>query len=394
MRSMFVQGDVVIAPFIDSDDVNAFLSFPGKVYRDDPNWVPPVWSERAALLDRQRNPFFPRGEAEFLLARREGEVVGTIAVGFDRHQNAYRQERAAFFASFESIADDAVARDLFVAASRWAKARGATVLRGPSGLGLGQPAGLLVEGFDRPPVILTGHNREYYPRLVESFGFRKWGADHLAYRLDLTAFGGDPSRLPAQLQRVADRVATRSRAQIRSVRMRDWSTEIERARQIYNQSLVVLSDFIPLTEAEFARQGELMRSIVDPDLLLFLEVDGREVGFVVALPDVNQALRFGSGLRTPWDWAKVWWHRRKIDCVSFKILALLPSHQSAGLGSLLYRELATRVIQKGYTWMDLSLTGEDNPQTNRIATAAGARIYKRYRTYELPLHRSRVEVTQ
>jgi GNAT superfamily N-acetyltransferase len=176
--------------------------------------------------------------------------------------------------------------------------------------------------------------------------------------------------------------------------MGDWSNEIERARQIYNESLAVLPDFVAVTTEDFARQCEPMRSIVDQDLLLFVEVDGRAVGFAVALPDINQALRFGSGLRAPWDWARVWWHRRKIDCVSFKVLALLPAYHRAGLGSLLYRELATKVIQRGYTWMDLSLTGEDNPQTNRIAPTMGAQIYKRYRTYELPLRRLDVEVTQ
>jgi GNAT superfamily N-acetyltransferase len=259
------------------------------------------------------------------------------------------------------------------------------VLRGPCDFRPSQVGGLLVDGYDCPPVILTGHAPAYYATLVERHGFQKWGPDHLAYRLDLTAFAGELARLPPQLRRVADKVARRSQTRVRAARRADWPGEIELARQIYNASLATLADFVPVSREEFARQGEAMRAILDPELVLFGEVAGRAVGLLVALPDVNQALRYGSGLRRPWDYLKVWWHRRRIDRVSLKIIAVLPEYQSSGLGALLYRELAARVLQKGYRWLDLSLTGEDNSQTNRLATMAGARAYKRYRTYELAL---------
>ena len=378
-------GRLAITPVTLAQDVREFLEFPWRVYRGDPHWVPPVWSEREALLDPQRNPFFGHGEAAFFLGRRDGQVVGTIAVGIDRLVNAHRNEQVAFFGLFETIEDKEVADALLATAQGWAASRGATALRGPSDLTSSQPGGLLVEGHDCPPVILTGHTPVYYATLVEGFGFRKWGADHLAYRLDLRPFQGDPALLPRQLLRVADKVAHRRRARVRAARLADWANEIELARQIYNQSLATLSDFIPVSPEDFARLGEAMRPILDAEMVLFVEVEGRAVGFVVAVPDANQGLRHADGLRQPWDYLKVWWHRRRIDCASLKIVALLPRYQGSGLGALMYRELATRLVRKGYRWLDMSLTGEDNLPTNRLATAAGARIYKRYRVYELPL---------
>jgi GNAT superfamily N-acetyltransferase len=142
---------------------------------------------------------------------------------------------------------------------------------------------------------------------------------------------------------------------------------------------------VPVSPEDFARLGEAMRPILDPDLVLFVEIQGRAVGFIVALPDVNQALRHAGGLRHPWEYLKFWWYRGRIDRASLKIVALLPGYQGRGLGALLYRELAARLMRKEYRWLDLSLTGEDNLRTNRLAVLAGARIYKRYRTYELPL---------
>jgi GNAT superfamily N-acetyltransferase len=367
-------------------ELRDFARFPWHVYRDDPSWVPPVLAEREALLDRHRNPFFQQGEAELFLARRAGQTVGTIAVGIDPLANAHRVENVAFFGLFETIEDEDVARTLLGTAQRWAKAHGTTALRGPFDLSSAQPGGLLVEGHDCPPVVLTGHTPAYYATFVERFGFRTWGADHLAYRLDLAPFQGDPARVPAKLIAVAERAAQKPGVRVRAARLSDWPTEIELIRTIYNESLAPLSDFVPVGSVEFARQGEALRAIVDPELILIVEVDGRAVGFLVALPDINQALRHGGGLRNPWDYVKVWWHRRRIDCVSLKIVAVLPAYQSTGLGSLLYLELAKRLLRKSFRWVDLSLTGEDNPQTNRIAAVFGATIYKRYRTYELALN--------
>jgi GNAT superfamily N-acetyltransferase len=370
-----------------SGDIREFVGFPWQVYRRDPNWVPPIWRERDVLLDRERNPFFRQGEAELYLARRGGRTVGTIAVGIDAAANLYRHERAAFFGLFETIQDEKVARALLAAARSWAESHGATVLRGPSDLTASQPSGILVEGFDSPPVVMTGHAPPYSATFLERSGFRKWGADHLAYQIDLTPFQGDPARLPQQLLQVTDKLANRRSARVRSARLADWTTETELAGEIYNESLASLSEFVPVGQDEFSRLGEAMRPILDPEMVLFVEVAGRAVGFVVALPDVNRALRHADGLRHPWDYLAFWCHRHRIDRASLKIVALRPAYQGRGLGALLYRELAERLLRKGYRWLDLSLTGEDNPQTNRLAAMAGARIYKRYRTYELALEK-------
>jgi GNAT superfamily N-acetyltransferase len=308
-------------------------------------------------------------------------------VGRDWLSNEHRKENTAFFGLFESIDDQAVADGLFAIAREWAAAHGASALRGPWDLSASQSGGFLIEGGDSPPAVLTGHSPRYYPRLVERAGFERWGADHLAYQLDLAPFAGDLARLPTQFRRVAARAARHSNVRVRSARLADWSAELERARDIYNESLTGLADFRPVTADEFAQLGESMRQILDPELVLFLEVDGRAVGLLVALPDINQALRFGSGLRNPWNYLRVWWKRRSIDRVSLKILAVVPAFHHSGLSALLYQEFATRVFHAGYRWLDLSLTGEDNRQTNRLAAMVGAKVYKRYRTYEVRLER-------
>jgi len=157
----------------------------------------------------------------------------------------------------------------------------------------------------------------------------------------------------------------------------------ERARRIYNRSLAILPELTPIEEREWHWEAKKLRPLIDPDCAFFTQVDGREVGFGLGLPDINQALLHCNGLRYPWNYFHLWWHSRRITGLSFKIMALLPEYWGRGLDALIYLEMGRAMLRKGYQWVDLSLTGEDNPMTNRLATRIGARVDKRYRIYEL-----------
>ena len=146
-----------------------------------------------------------------------------------------------------------------------------------------------------------------------------------------------------------------------------------------------MGDFIPLDEAEFHRQAGLLRQVVNPDVTLFAEIEGEPVGFALGLPNVFEALHHANGLRRPWDYVRFMLDRRRIRGLSLKIVAVDPAYWGMGLDALMYAELARQMVKQGFTWMDLSLTGEDNPQTNKLAKVVGAQEYKRYRIYQLEM---------
>lgn len=381
---------VVVRPVTSRQERRAFLLFPWRIYRDDPCWVPPILADRKARIDPQRNPFFRHGQAGLFMAWRGGSPLGTIAGAVDWEANRYLDQRIAVFGFFECVEEFEVARALLDRVADWARQRGATLLRGPYSFGPSDEPGALIEGRQTPPVLLMGWTPPYYAAFLERYGFKAYN-DMLAYR----AYASDHcdadgrARLPEKLVRVAEFARRRYGYAVRPGDPDHWDRELEIARRIYNASLATLPDFVPMDEGEWRRQAERLRPLLDPDLVVFAEVDGEPVGFGMALPDINQALLHCDGLRHPWDYLRLWWHSRCIAGVSFKVMAMLPEYWGRGLDALIYLHIAQASLRKGYQWMDMSLTGEDNPMTNRLAIRMGARLDKRYRVYDLTLQEAR-----
>jgi len=366
-------------------DLRTIILFPWQIYRNDPLWVPPIVSDRLARFDPATNPMLHHGKAQAFIARRDGRIVGTIATAIDDELNKILSEPFASWGFFECINDYSVAEALFSAARDWACAQHVRALRGPYNFTPNDEPGLLVEGRDHPPVILCSHTQPYYLDLVERYGFHQWGSDGFCYGLSVAGYLPDLSNLPLKLLRVVEAVRKRSGATVRSIRMEDWDDELELARGIYNKSLAVLADFAPLAADEFRRQGQVLKPLIDPDLAMVVEIGRQAVGFVLALPNINEALLHCNGLRYPGDYIRLWWHTRRLREMSFKIIALDPDYWGRGLDTLMYFELAKNTLRKGFTWIDMSMTGEDNPQTNKLAAIFGAQVYKRYRMFQLEL---------
>ena len=154
-------------------ELKEFVELPYRLYRDDPYWVPPLRIAVKELLDRRKHPFYANAEAEFFVARRNGQTVGRIAAVMDRAHNRIHGEDAGFFGFFESIDDAAVAEALLQRAREWVSERGAKFLRGPVNPSTNYECGLLIDGFDSSPMVMMTYNPRYYPALLERVGLRK-----------------------------------------------------------------------------------------------------------------------------------------------------------------------------------------------------------------------------
>ncbi len=359
-----------------------FLTFPWRIYRDDPLWVPPLLPERARRIDPNRGVFFNRGEAELFIAWRDGRPVGTICTAEDKGTNAAHQRRDCMIGFFECIDDYAVAQALFQHAARWAERRGLDALHGPFNLDYEDSYGVLIEGRDRPPALFCGHTPPYHQTFFERFGFQSARGDNLAYAIELD----DTTPAARRLFRLADRVRARGRITVREADLEHWDEEIDRVHQLLNVALAHLPDHIGWRRDALAAMLEPFRGIADPELILFAEVDGRTVGWLPGIPDLNEVFIHVNGLRYPWDYAKLWWHmRRQPECLAIKSVLIPPEYWGTGVSVLLFAEMGRRAKAKGYQWLDLSLTSEDNPNTPVLAERMGAKLYKRYRVYRLRL---------
>ena len=353
-----------------------FIEFPYSLYRDDPFWVPPLRIAMEELLDRAKHPFYANAEVEFFLARRDGHVVGRIAAILDRNYNKYHEENAGFFGFFESTNEPEVAAALLGAAREWTFDRGAVLLRGPVNPSTNYECGMLIDGFDSSPMVMMPYNPSYYPALMESAGLYK-GRDLNAYvskeaAVDLEKIG-----------RVADRKLARSGVTVRPINMKDFDGEVERLWEVYNSILKRNWGFVPMTREEFVLMGKEMKQIVKPELVLVGEAGGKTIGFALALPDINVALKPAGGSLFPMGLLKILYYQRLIKGLRVLALGVVDEHRASGLAAAFYAMLVRAARKLGYSGdCEMSWIMEDNVLMTRSLEVMGARHYKTYRIYE------------
>ncbi len=370
---------IEIRPVTTKRERHIFLTFPWKIYRDDPLWVPPLLPEHRKMIDPERGLFFKDGTAELFIAWKDGHPAGTLCLAEEKNNTRFKGFAECMFGFVECVNDYAVFQAMFKHAEEWARAREMRSFYGSFNLDREDSRGILIEGRDRPPAIYCGHQPAYYQRFFECFGFEKWGEDGLAYAIDLDLKQPKVQRL----MRLADRVRAKNpHFKVRSARIKDKDAEIDRILYLQNRGLEHLPGVVPYTRGDIESMILPLLDMVDLDLILFAEVDGKAAGFFPGVPNFNEILIHLNGLRYPWDYVRALvYQKKKPKCLSLKSAVVVPEYWDTGLALLLFDEMAKRAVARGYNWADLSLTGDENPDTWPLAHHMGAQIYKRYRFY-------------
>ncbi|RKG93934.1 N-acetyltransferase [Corallococcus sp. CA053C] len=382
--------DVLVHALSDGDlnvrvsaaDRMAFIRLPYALYRDDPNWVPPLEMERKDFLDPKKNPFFDYAEVELFLARRGAEVVGRVAaIKNPRHMEVHGTKEG-FFGLFECVNDAGVARGLLDAASAWLKSRGIDRVLGPANFSSNQDWGLLVEGYDTPPALMMPYNPAYYVGLLETCGFTK-AKDLWAWELSSSAAP------PEKVARIAEKIRQREGITVRPVNLKDFPAEIARIKEIYNSAWEKNWGFIPFTEREFDHMAKEMKAIVRPELVLIAEVKGEPVAFSMTLPDANEAFKAAGGRLTtfglPIGLVKLVLASRRIKRLRLLTLGIKEGYRRRGLDAILYLDTLRTAKQLGYTGGEISWTLEDNHLVNRAIESMGGQRSKTYRVFQRPV---------
>jgi GNAT superfamily N-acetyltransferase len=326
--------------------------------------------------------FFRRGIAEFFIAYKDGKPAGTICCADDQEVNKERGLKDCMVGFFECIQEEQVARALFDYAKQWAVSHGLDTLYGPFNLDYEDGYGVLVKGRDRPPTLLCGHTPAYYLDFFEDYGFKRTRGDNLAFEIDQAR----SAEITQRLSRLAERLKKRGWIKVRGADMEHWDDEVDRVYNLLNTALAHLTDFHLWPREALEDSLAQFRQIIDPELVLFAEIDGQTVGWFPGIPNVNEALIHADGLRYPWDYLRMLpYMKKQPKCLAIKSVLVPPEYWDTGVAVLLFYEMAMRAFPKGYTWIDFSLTSDDNPYTPELAAVAGAREYKRYRVYRMPI---------
>ncbi len=370
-------------------DLATFVRFPWQVYQDDPNWAPPLYFDRKGLFDREKHPFFKFADAEFFIAWRGNMPVGTIVAMVNHRHNEFHEEKAAHFGFFEVLRDQEAAVALLDVACDWARQQGMTKILGPANYSSNYTYGMLVDGFDSPPVIEMTYNPAYYVDFVEGAGFSN-AMDLWAWYSPLREqYGQEGEDLPVKLVRVVNKIKQRYNITLREINMKDWDNELERFKNIYNAAWSKNWGFVPLTDAELHLIAESLKMVVDPRVTLFAEIDGKPIGASVPLPNINEILvkaRPGPSMVSSILAAvRLLLGRRRVKLLRVFAMGVVEEYRGRGVDALIYFETLQRAIKYGYTEGEASWILANNDMMNRAIEMLGARIYKTYRIYQKAL---------
>jgi len=356
-------------------DFKDFITFPWRVYRDYPNWVPPLLLEMKEKLNKKKNPFFEHAEMELFLAHKDEEIVGRLAGIIDYHHNNCHQEKVVFFGLYESYDDLEVTRAMLKRVEDWGREKGQEILRGPMNLSMNDECGFLLEGFDEPPVIMMPYNPPYYLELMEKAGLVK-AKDLYAFKMSRD------HETREKVQQVIEKVKSVTSFSLRTINMKDIYQEVRKVADIYNRAWAKNWGFVPWTENEMKFMAERLKNFADPELVIFAMHQGKEVGFAFGLPNYNEILKELNGRLFPFGIFKLLINRKKIKGIRAVVFGVIPEVQHTGLAYLLYDQLEKNALARGYEWAETSWQLEDNEAINRFTTSIGGRIYKKYRIYE------------
>lgn len=371
--------EMTISEVTTKKDLHRFIRFPYELYKDNPNWVPPLIIEREEFFNPKKNPFYEHGEVKLFLALDPyGKPVGRISAHLNFNHNDFYKDKTGFLGFFECIENYDAAESLFSAAASWLKSKGMETMRGPMNFSTNEECGLLIKGFDSPPVLMMTYNPAYYIDFFEKFGLNK--------AMDLIAYFFPFKEVPPYITKAAERILKRNNnVVIRTINMKKFWDEVEIFKKIYNSAWESNWGFVPLTDKEIVKMAKDFKMIMDNDLIMIAEVNGKPAGFSLILPDYNMVLKKTNGRLFPSGIFKLLFGKKKIDTVRVLTMGVIEECRNLGIDILFYYYSFINGVKHGYNKAEFSWILEDNTMMNRILLRMGADPYKTYRIYDKKL---------
>ena len=356
--------------------VDDFLQLPFSIYRDIPQWVPPLQMDERLKLNPKRFPFYQHSHASFFLAYEKNKPVGRLAVLDNSRYNEFNKARTAFFYLFECENDLEATTALFNAGFDWARSRGLNKVVGPKGFTPLDGFGLLVKGFEHRPAFGLPYNPAYYVGLIEAQGFVKEGET-------VSGYLGTGIQFPPRIHELAERIAKRRGLHIlRCNTRKDLRNLVQHLKELYNNSLEGTAGTTPLTDEEVDTMANQLIWLADPKLVKLVMKDDKAVGFLLAYPDVSVALQKTRGRLFPFGWLTLFLELRRTDWININGAGLLPEYRGSGGTAILYSEMFKSVSENPrYKHADVVQIGVENENMQREMENFGINFYKTHRTY-------------
>ncbi|WP_211238916.1 hypothetical protein [Carnimonas nigrificans] len=371
-----------ITPVDGKADLKTFITLPSRLFNRDPAWVAPLALERRLHLTPKTNPWFEHADFQAWIAWRGNTPVGRISAQVDRLALETHQDATGFFGMLDAEDSRETFAALLTTAEQWLAERGIQRVRGPFSLSINDEVGLLIDGFDTPPMFMMGHTAPYSGPAVEECGYTK-AMDLLAYIVDTSEF-----KTPRVVQWLLGKAT--GEINVRPMNFKKFDEELVTVREIFNDAWSDNWSFVPFTDEEFNDLGKTLKMLLSPDLIQIVEVDGEAAAFIVALPNLNEVIKDFNGGLLPFNWAKLLWKLK----VKFPTTARVPlmgvrkkHHNTLGpaLSFLAIEAVKQQLVDRGVRKIEMSWILETNNGVRGIIESIGGEVYKTYRVYEKTL---------
>lgn len=369
-------------------DYKVFFEFPWRVYKDDPNWVPPLLSMRTELLSKEKNAAWDYMVGDYFVAWRGDEPVGTIAAFINHRHNEHWKTRVGWFGAFDCYDDQEAADALLKTACEWVKDKGYPTIMGPQTFTTHEEVGLLIDGFEQPLLQMPYH-RPYYQKLIESAGFTK-SMDTNSYYYDWEQVARD--NFEERLSKIVEWRMKKGGITVRPSNPKDRRGDFALIKRLYNDAWDANWGFVPLTERELDAMIESLGLVFRADWTFFAYIDNEPVGMVMSVGDFNQVLKYAQprpGVPEPITLLRAAWHwkiRPKISRVRVPLLGVLPEHRKKGVDLVMIYHLVKAIKQSpGITQADAGWILESNLDMAGMLRGFGMDTYRTYRMYEKPV---------
>jgi len=367
---------IEISPVKNEKELRLFIEFPYRLYKNNRYWVPPLKRDIYNLFDKRKYPFWEHSEREMFLVLRGKEVVGRVCGIVDYNFIEFWNEKTGYFGYFECENDTESAIALFEAVRKFHRDKGMEKFVGPFNPSTNEEVGFLLEGYFLEPMIMMTYTLEYYHKLVESAGLTK--------AKDLYAFYIETKNAPLEyLERICSTVRQRVRdLKVRPVNLDDFSNEVKKIKEVYNDAWSKNWGFVPMTDSEFNHIARTLKDLVVPELVIIVEIDNAPAGVSLTVPNYNFILKKLNGNLNLLGMLKFLYYKNKIKEGRMMIMGVKKEYQKLGLEALMFLETFKAGIKLGYTGGELSWTLEDNYAVNNTIVKMGGKLYKKYRIYQ------------
>ena len=359
-------------------ELAAFIDFPHSLFEGDKNYVPELHIAQRDVLTPGKHPFHDHSTIQCFLAYQDGKIRGRIAAILNNNHNSFGDKKDGFFGFLDLYNDAAVAEKLITEAKNWLTEKGLNTMIGPVNPSTNDPSGLLVEGFDSPPVAMMTYNKPYYLDLLTANGFIK-KFDLLAYDLPTQTVDKRTIQLKEALRkRFEDRNIV-----VRNINLKDYANEVQKILSVYNSAWQANTGFVPMTDDEFKYLAKDLKMILDKDFCMLAEKEGKVIGFALAIPDINQVqIKIKRGRLLPFGIFKLLLGLKKINYVRVIALGVNEEYRKVGVEAYFYAEIIQKAIDKKITGGEASWILENNEMMNKGLRNLKATAYKRYRIFE------------